>query len=944
MHVASRLQRLLRPVAVAAALGLAAVGSAASLPAASAAAEPAQAPAADPWRPLAHYTPQTNWMNDPNGLVYVDGEYHMFYQYNPEGTQWGNMSWGHAVSTDLVHWEELDVAIPYTDDYGVFSGSAVYDEHNTSGLGTADNPPLVAVWTRADNHNGNQSQSLAYSTDSGRTWTTYNNGDPVLDIGSTEFRDPKVFWDEAAGRWTMVVALSADHQVAFYSSDNLIDWTRRSTFGPMGDTSAVWECPDLFPMALDGDPNNVKWVLSLSVAGMGRYFTGEWDGTAFTADELPAYTGEGTVLEDWESGTYDGWTTSGTAFGDAPASGDAAGHVGSYYADSWGSGDADTGTLTSSPFIIERDYLNLLIGGGNHPYDATATGDDGGGRLLTGFDAGHWEGWTVTGNAFGDAPLTGTAPGQQELINMRGTGVLNSFYDATTGQGTDASTGTATSPEFTIDADYLNLLIGGGNHPEADAGGATVVQLLVDGQMVRTATGRNLEELNWQSWDVRDLRGSTARVHVIDANTSGWGHILLDEVRLSDRAATTIPNNTSVNVVVDGEVVASATGPQSGTLDWAGLDLRQWKGRQATIVIEDYNQTSEWGHLLVDTIVASDIAGFSQNQAMPYLDHGRDYYAAVTWNGAPDGERYTVAWMANWDYAGAVPPGPWRTAMTTPRRLELHSLDGAPRLTAEPVAGIESLYTGDAVVLDGTAIPEGTTALDDTVAGTSLDISLTLDPASATTSGVVVHAADGQGTAVGYDAKAGEVYLDRTASGVTSFSTVFPSVERAAVSPDADGRVRLRVLVDASSVEVFAAEGAVTITDVVYPEPGAAGVSLFADGGEATATQLRIRHLSDYRDDSPGPTPSPSPSAAPGATPTAAPTGAATSPGASATPGVPSAGTSTGPSAAPSGQVAAPGGGGGPLARTGVATPLLVLMALATVAAGVALQALRSRN
>ncbi|MDO4901699.1 GH32 C-terminal domain-containing protein [Actinomyces sp.] len=945
MHTASRQHRSLRPLAATAALALAAVGSAIALPAAPAEADPPAA-ASDHWRPLAHYSPQTNWMNDPNGLVYLDGEYHMFYQYNPEGTQWGNMSWGHAVSTDLVHWEELDVAIPYTADYGVFSGSAVYDARNTSGLGTADNPPLVAVWTRADNHNGNQSQSLAYSTDKGRTWTTYNGGDPVLDIGSTEFRDPKVFWDETAGRWTMAVALSVDHQVAFYSSDNLIDWTLRSTFGPMGDTSAVWECPDLFPMALDGDPNHVKWVLSLSVAGMGRYFTGDWDGTTFTADDIPIYTGsEGTVVEDWESGTYDGWTTSGKAFGDAPASGDLTGRQGSYYADSWGTGDADTGSLTSAPFTIEQDYLNLLIGGGNHPFDSAATGDDGGGRLLTGFDADNWEGWTVTGDAFGDAPLPGAAPGQQALINMRGTGVLNSFYDATTGQGTDATTGTATSPEFTIDADYLNLLIGGGNHPEADAGGATVVQLLVDGEVVRTATGRNLEELNWQSWDVRDLRGSTATLHVIDHNTSGWGHILLDEVRLSDRAATTIPNNTSVNVVVDGRVVASATGRQSGGLDWASLDLRQWRGRQAQLVLEDNNQTSEWGHFMVDTIVQSATAGFSQNEVMPYLDHGRDYYAAVTWNGAPNDERYTVAWMSNWDYVGAVPTTSWRTAMTTPRRLELHTVNGEPRLTAEPVAGIETLYTGDAVVLDGTEIPEGTTALSDAAAGTALDISLALDPGTASESGIVVHAAESQGTVVGYDAEAGEVYLDRTASGATAFSAAFPSVERAPVAPDTDGLVRLRVLVDASSVEVFAADGAVTITDAVYPEAGARGVSLFAHEGAATATQLRINHLSDYRTAPVEPTPTPSATPGPSATPspTSTPSATAISPGAPTPTSTPSAGDTGRRSAPPSDPAKPHGGRSGPLARTGAGTPLLLLLAMSAVVAGATLRGVRSR-
>ena len=242
------------------------------------------------WRPQSHYTPQKNWMNDPNGLVYYDGEYHMFYQYNPEGSDWGNMSWGHAVSKDLVHWQELGVAIPHTSQYGVFSGSAVIDTKNTSGLGSPDNPAMVAVWTRAD-VGGNQSQSLAYSTDKGRTWNLYNNGDPVLDIGSKEFRDPKVFWDQTSGRWTMVVSHATEHRVSFYSSPDLIHWTEQSSFGGEGITSAVWECPDFFPLPVDGSSKEVKWVLVVTVADSAQYFVGSWDGTTFTPDEIPHYTG-----------------------------------------------------------------------------------------------------------------------------------------------------------------------------------------------------------------------------------------------------------------------------------------------------------------------------------------------------------------------------------------------------------------------------------------------------------------------------------------------------------------------------------------------------------------------------------------------------------------------------------------------------------------------------
>ena len=156
------------------------------------------------YRPQFHFTPAENWMNDPNGLVYYQGEYHLFFQYNPSGNTWGNMSWGHAVSTDLVHWKQLPVAIPHDDNEHVFSGSAVVDKDNTSGFGTKANPPLVAIYTSALKTSAIQAQSLAYSTDGGPTWTKYA-GNPVLDIGSGEFRDPKVFWYAPAEQWRMVV-------------------------------------------------------------------------------------------------------------------------------------------------------------------------------------------------------------------------------------------------------------------------------------------------------------------------------------------------------------------------------------------------------------------------------------------------------------------------------------------------------------------------------------------------------------------------------------------------------------------------------------------------------------------------------------------------------------------------------------------------------------------
>ncbi|WP_143671791.1 glycoside hydrolase family 32 protein, partial [Streptomyces caniscabiei] len=209
-------------------------------------------PYSETYRPQFHFTPEKNWMNDPNGLVYYKGEYHLFYQYNPSGNSWGDMSWGHAVSPDLVHWRELPLALSHDDEEMVFSGSAVVDENNTTGFGTRKNPPMVAVYTSHDKTTGTQAQSLAYSADRGRTWTKYQ-GNPVIDIGSRDFRDPKVQWYAPTKSWLMTVSLSAEHKVRFYSSKNLKDWTQLSEFGPAGATGGVWECPDLFPLAVDGD-------------------------------------------------------------------------------------------------------------------------------------------------------------------------------------------------------------------------------------------------------------------------------------------------------------------------------------------------------------------------------------------------------------------------------------------------------------------------------------------------------------------------------------------------------------------------------------------------------------------------------------------------------------------------------------------------------------------
>lgn len=252
--------------------------------------------ASELFRPHYHFTPERNWINDPNGLVFFRGEYHLFYQFNPLGNTWGHMSWGHAVSRDLLHWESLPLALAEADGVMIFSGSALVDWSNTSGFGSRGQPPLVAVYTGNRIADGRQAQCLAFSTDRGRSWTKFG-GNPVLDQDSTDFRDPKVFWYKPARQWVMVVSMAQRRQVQFYSSANLKDWTRLGQFGPVGATNGVWECPDLFPLRVEGQGRRTAWVLVVNVAsgspagGSGtQYFIGRFDGHTFTPDEWTGQT------------------------------------------------------------------------------------------------------------------------------------------------------------------------------------------------------------------------------------------------------------------------------------------------------------------------------------------------------------------------------------------------------------------------------------------------------------------------------------------------------------------------------------------------------------------------------------------------------------------------------------------------------------------------------
>ena len=248
----------------------------------------------EPYRPQIHFSPPAHWMNDPNGLVYYQNQYHLFYQYYPDSTVWGPMHWGHAISADLIQWKNLPIAL-YPDRLGyIFSGSAVVDSFNTSGFGKNKNIPLIAIYTTHDpkgekaSRSNYQNQSLAYSLDGGITWKKYEHNPVLKNPGIKDFRDPKISWYAPEKKWIMTLA--THDRITFYSSKNLIRWTKESEFGKeLGAHGGVWECPDLFPLM---DHDKKVWVLLVSINPGGpnggsatQYFIGEFDGHVFKTSQ-----------------------------------------------------------------------------------------------------------------------------------------------------------------------------------------------------------------------------------------------------------------------------------------------------------------------------------------------------------------------------------------------------------------------------------------------------------------------------------------------------------------------------------------------------------------------------------------------------------------------------------------------------------------------------------
>jgi sucrose-6-phosphate hydrolase SacC (GH32 family) len=449
-------------------------------------------------RPRDHFTPRQGWLNDPNGLVRHDGEHHLFFQHNPASLVHGPISWGHAVSTDLLDWTELPTAIVATDTAHAWSGSVVHDSANTSGLGTGPTGPLVALWTSFDPATRGQAQCLAHSTDNGRTWTPYA-GNPVLDVGSASFRDPKVF--RHGDGWAMVLVLADRQTVELYRSPDLLTWTHHSSFGPAGHVDADWECPDLLRVPVEG--------------------------TSATADVLLVSVSDG-----------------------APA------------------------------------------GGSGMQYFVGELGDD----------------------------------------------------------------------------------------------------------------------------------------------------------------------------------------------------------------------------------------GFASTQPARWLDHGADFYAAISYSGDAGPEPVVQAWMSNWRYAEQVPARDFRGSMTLARRLVLRRRGDELVLVQRPVVrpGRE-LHVADLEVTGTLALP---------VSARTCRVVAEIDPGTAGRAGLHLRVGPGERTTVWVDRAAGTVGVDRTAAGTVEVHPDFPAVHVAPLPPGA-GPVRLEVVVDVASVEVFVGDGEVVLTDQVFPDPDSTGIEVFAEGGTA---------------------------------------------------------------------------------------------------------------
>jgi levanase len=550
----------------------------------------------------------------------------------------------------------------------------------------------------------------------------------------------------------------------------------------------------------------------------------------------------GPVFADFEGTTWGtGWTATGDFTNAGPVAGGigdqqpVSGYLGSKLVNTFLNHDASTGTITSPPFTINSNYIDFLVGGGNHPAVPGATQGDPGGTAYEDFEnldpATHLPaGWTATGD------FVGYGAGPSGLPSHQGANVLDTCVVP---DKCDSATGTFVSPTFTVNQPFVNLLVAGGTHPLGSSGPTDVELVAADGHVVGSVTGNNSGEMDWRSIDAASVIGTQAHLIVRDDHSGGdWGHLMVDDIRFSGTAAGPRDTQTTVNLVVGGAVVRSTTGSDSESLDWASWNVADLAGKQAQIRIVDHN-SGGWGHILADQFTAGDAPALDGVHRAGWVDYGRDNYAGVTFSGLPIGQRTFIGWMNNWQYAGDVPTDPWRGQMTMPRQLSLVTTTHGLRLQQTPVAGIDAVTHSSAKTQSkNRPVAAGTTPTGLTAQVSKVDIRIALG--SATEAGVVVlRNADGSvGTKVGVRAD-GTLVVDRRASGDVGFNSSFPSVESSPVRI-VDGEALLTLYLDRSSVEVFGDNGQRVITDLVYPPAGATGVAAYAVGGTAKAIDIKV--------------------------------------------------------------------------------------------------------